>query len=101
MRVNNPIMDKTTATASYTASGFTAAGGVLSLNEAAIILGMVFAALTFVVNWWYQHQRIQMDKERHRADQHFHALRMERLKSGHIDPYTQPMTSNYDGDSGD
>jgi len=95
-QLSKAVMDRTTATASYAASGATAAGGFFSLNEWALILGILFAALTFGINWWYQHRKFNMDRERHIADQHYHAARMERIRAGHIEPYTGPDEASGD-----
>lgn len=84
-------MDRTTATASYTMSGATAAGGFFSLNEWALLLGILFTALTFAVNWWYQKRKRLDDlemkaielrlKEEHNArEREYHAARMAALR---------------------
>jgi hypothetical protein len=67
-RAMHPIMDKTVSTTSYAASGATAAGGFFSLNEWALILGILFAALTAAINWWYQRRKDRRDAE------HLHAV---------------------------
>ena len=95
-RVISPIMDRATTATSYTVSVGTAGAGLLSLNEWALLLGIIFAALTFAVNWWYQHRKFSMDRERHIADQHYHAARMERIKADHIEPYTAPDEASGD-----
>lgn len=89
-RVINPIMDRATTATSYTVSVGTAGAGLLSLNEWALLLGIIFAALTFVVNWWYQKRREIHELEMHAIERRykeahdlrerqFHEARMRKL----------------------
>lgn len=64
MPISKVVMDKATSTASYTISAGTAAGGMLSLNEWALLIGIAFAGLTFVINWWYQKRQDIRDLEK-------------------------------------
>lgn len=73
-------MDKTTTAASYSASIGTAAAGIFSLNEWALLLGIIFAAATFVINWRYQHKRDMREHKKHCDDAEHHSLRMKLLK---------------------
>jgi len=75
------MMDKQTAIASYTASIGTAAGGLMSLNNIALMLGIAFAAGTFIVNWYSHAQKIKSDKAKRKEDAEFHAARMASLKN--------------------
>ena len=50
------MIEKTTAPASYAASLATGLFGVMTLNEIAIIVGIVLSILTFGVNWFYKHK---------------------------------------------
>jgi hypothetical protein len=45
--------------AAYSASGSLTVFGVL-MNDLALIVGMLFALLTFVLNWYYKHQELKM-----------------------------------------
>lgn len=47
-------MDKIREWLSYWVGGLTAMGGVLSLNDWAIIIGIACTIGTFVVNWYYK-----------------------------------------------
>ena len=67
MRIVERIMDRTTTTMSYTASGATAAGGLLSLNDWALIIGIVCAVATLLLNAWYQKRKDSRDIELHKA----------------------------------
>jgi hypothetical protein len=60
-------MDKTTTTMSYTASGATAAGGLLSLNDWALVIGIIVAIATFGLNWWYQARKDSRERELYEA----------------------------------
>ena len=73
-------MQKAVSATTYSASLGAAAGGILSLNEWAILLGIVFAALTFLVNWWFQHKRNEREARKHEDDREFHRARMEALQ---------------------
>jgi hypothetical protein len=83
-------MDRATTATSYTVSVGTAGAGLLSLNEWALLLGIIFAALTFAVNWWYQKRREIHDLEMHAIERkykeahdlrerQFHEARMRKL----------------------
>ncbi|WP_373432709.1 HP1 family phage holin [Pseudoalteromonas sp. SW0106-04] len=76
-------MDRTSA-ASYSASAVTAAGGALSLNEVVLVLSIVFAALTFLVNAYYQRRKDLRDQKRSTQDSEYHAHRMEALKKDRV-----------------
>ncbi|WP_376775631.1 phage holin family protein [Serratia fonticola] len=49
-------MDKIREGLSYWAGGITAMGGVLSLNDWAMIIGIACTAGTFGINWYYKHK---------------------------------------------
>lgn len=72
-------MDKSTTVASYTASIGTAAGGLLSLNTIALILGIIFTAATFFINWRSQHKRYELELQKRKEDAEFHRARMQEL----------------------
>ena len=44
--------------ASYSASGSLIVFGV-SMSDLALIVGMFFAAATFILNWYYKHQQLK------------------------------------------
>ncbi|WP_165744282.1 HP1 family phage holin [Pseudoalteromonas sp. Z9A6] len=71
---------KATSITSYAASFGAAAGGVFSLNEWAILLGIVFAALTFLANCWFQHKRNEREAKKYEDDKEFHRARMQALQ---------------------
>lgn len=47
-------MNDKVATTSYAASGLAAWFGALDWNTISMVGGLVFAAATFGVNWWYK-----------------------------------------------
>jgi 4-hydroxybenzoate polyprenyltransferase len=49
-------MDKAREWLSYWVGGITAMGGVLSLNDWAMIIGIACTAGTFGINWYYKHK---------------------------------------------
>ncbi len=53
-------MDKYSSGSSYWLGGITAAFGALSLNEWAIIIGIVCTIGTFGVNWHYKRKEFQL-----------------------------------------
>lgn len=79
LRVSSTVMDKTISTSSYAMSGVTAAGGMLSLNNIALLAGIVFALLTFLVNLWYQHRKDRLAHKQAKHDTEYHRARMARL----------------------
>jgi FtsZ-interacting cell division protein ZipA len=72
-------MDKSTTAASYTASITTTGAGLLTLNNIAIVVGIVFTVATFVVNWHSQRQRLIMEKERRAEEAELHRAKMNEL----------------------
>lgn len=72
-------MDKGATMASYTASIGTAAGGLLSLNSIALLLGILFAAGTFFINWRAQKKRIELELAKRQEDKEFHEARMREI----------------------
>ena len=89
-RIMSYVMDKTTAAVSYATSGTVGLGGLLASEWVMVGAAIFFAAATFVVNWWYQHRRYHMDRERHTSDIDYHRARMERINDRSIEPYTGP-----------
>lgn len=58
----------------------------MSLNNIALLAGIVFALLTFVLNFWYQrrkdrlaHQQAEIAAELAQLDREFHEARMASL----------------------
>lgn len=49
--------------AAYSASGSLTVFGVL-MSDLALIVGMLFAMLTFVLNWYYKHQELKTIERR-------------------------------------
>ena len=49
--------------AAYSASGSLTIFGML-MNDLALIVGMLFALLTFVLNWYYKHQELKAIERR-------------------------------------
>lgn len=49
--------------AAYSASGSLTVFGVL-MNDLALIVGMLFALLTFALNWYYKHQELKAIERR-------------------------------------
>lgn len=72
-------MDKTTTVASYATQGTIGLGGLLSSDWIMVYVAAFFAAMTFVVNWWYQRRKELRDAEYQAA-----AARMDaELKAAH------------------
>lgn len=91
------IMDKPVTVVSYTASIGTAAGGLFSLNEIALILGIIFTAITFFVNWRYQVKRHLLELKKRQEDAEFHKARMaELLKQDSLEMIEQQPSANDD-----
>lgn len=81
-KIMSPTMDRTVTGVSYGVSGTTALGGMLSLNDVALLIGIVFTVLTFVVSWWLHRRRYRLDLEQHEWRRQQHELYMEQLRRG-------------------
>jgi hypothetical protein len=57
------MADPKTSVASYLASGGLVIFG-LSANDFAVLVGLVFAAATFVINWVYKHKHLKIIERR-------------------------------------
>lgn len=57
--------------AAYSSSGSLIVFGV-TMNDLALIVGMVFALATFILNWYYKHQQLKAIERR--VNQPFPAL---------------------------
>ncbi|WPJ21783.1 holin [Pseudoalteromonas phage vB_Pun_Y3] len=87
---NGPwIMDKQTTVASYAASIGTAAGGLMSLNTIALLLGIAFTAATFFINWRSQKRRIELKELSRKDDAEYHRARMARLLESDNNEYNK------------
>ena len=47
--------------ASYVASALTVIAG-FTINEWGVIIGIILAAGTFGINWWYRHQNLKLKR---------------------------------------
>lgn len=89
-------MDKTTP-ASYIASFIAAVGGLISLNDIALMLGIIFAALTFWINKESQRKRLELDMQKRNEDAEYHKARMaELLKQDSLEMIEQQPSANDD-----
>ena len=61
------MSDKASATTSYVTAGATAAGGLLSLSQWAIIIGIIATLATFALNYWVQTRSLRMRELEHAA----------------------------------
>lgn len=53
------MSDPKTSIASYASSGGLIIFG-MSANDFAVIVGLIMAFATFLLNWWYKHQHLKM-----------------------------------------
>ena len=71
------IMDKTVTTSSYVASVSTAIGGLFTLSDVALLLGITSTAILFVMQYRLNKKKAkQIAKELAQSDE-FHAARMK------------------------
>lgn len=77
MQVPQPIMDKSVTVGGYLASVGTAIGGWVSLNNIALLLGIISTVLLTVIQYRRYRKGINQDAE-------YHAARMAALKDGVI-----------------
>jgi len=57
----------TPTTASYASSAVTVLFG-MNVNELVALGGLLLAFLTFLLNWWYKHQHLQLAATKSRKD---------------------------------
>ncbi|MBV2128169.1 phage holin family protein [Arsukibacterium indicum] len=104
-------MDKTTSIISYATQGTIGLGGLLSSEWIMVYVAAFFAALTFCINWWYQHRK-ELREEIHRQalarldaefraaqnerEHEHHVARMERIRLEHVEPYSPPDDASGD-----
>ena len=69
------MSDRTVATTSYVTASATAAGGLLTLSEWAILIGILATIATFALNFWVQIRSLRMREREHSAQ-------MKRLEAG-------------------
>ena len=91
--MNNPIdsyhfsdigTQKAFSISSYIASFLSAIGGALTLNDIAILLGIVLALFTFAVNWIYQAKRNHREVKLNELEAQLVKAKLEKLQ--HDDP---------------
>ena len=89
--MNNPIdnfsdigTQKAFSLSSYIASFLSAIGGALTLNDLAILLGIVLALFTFAVNWIYQAKRNHREVKLNELEAELIKAKLEKLL--HDDP---------------
>jgi hypothetical protein len=59
---------KSFSIASYLSSLFTSISGALTLNDLAILAGILIALLTFAINWIYQERRDNREAALHKIN---------------------------------
>ncbi|MCL1125217.1 holin [Shewanella surugensis] len=64
--------------ASYSASVSTAAGSALTVNDWALLLGIILAASTFATNWAYRAIQDKRDSEKHELEKQWLKLRLQK-----------------------
>lgn len=57
------MSDPRTSIASYTASGSLVIFG-MTANDFAVLVGLVFAFLTFCINWYYKHKHLKIIEQK-------------------------------------
>ena len=57
------MSDPKTSIASYTASGSLVLFG-MTANDFAVMVGLLFAFLTFCINWYYKHKHLKLIEEK-------------------------------------
>lgn len=78
--ISKAIMDKSTILASYVSSISTAIGGLLSLNNIALLIGIVVTLGLGIVQYQVWNQRKKNEAEKKRQDDEYHAARMSVFK---------------------
>lgn len=71
--------------ASYSASVTTAAGSALTVNDWALLLGIILAASTFTTNWVYRAMQNKRDSEKHELEKQWLKLRLQKCLQDNIE----------------
>lgn len=79
--VIKPVMDRSTTLASYLASIGTAVGGFMSLNNIALLIGILVTLALGYVQWQVWSNRKKQDKERHHWAKVQHDLRVKQMQA--------------------
>lgn len=79
--VIKPVMDRSATFASYLASVGTAIGGAMSLNNIALLIGIVVTLALGYVQWQVWTNRKKQDKERHYWAKVQHDLRVKQMQA--------------------
>lgn len=67
----------------------------MSLNTIALILGIIFTAATFFINWRSQQKRYELELQKRKEDAEFHALRMvEITRQDQLELISQQSSAN-------
>ncbi|RLV61065.1 hypothetical protein D5018_03910 [Parashewanella curva] len=78
--LNDPSVQKGITTTAYSASGITAAGGFLSVNEAALAIGILSAIGTFIINWVYKAKQNKREIELHELEKQLKQAELEQFE---------------------
>lgn len=81
--ISDVVTPKVLTAASYSASATTAAGGVFTVNDLALWLGILLAVLTFFVNWIYQAFKDRRDADRHKLETQLLHAQLKKLEHPH------------------
>lgn len=65
--IAKPLMDKSTTFATYLASISTAVGGYMSLNNVALLIGILVTLALGYIQWKVWRNRLKQDAEHHEA----------------------------------
>lgn len=79
------IMDKTVTTSSYVASVSTAIGGLFTLSNVALLIGIVTTLILFVMQHKLYKKRSEQDKIKAEQDAEFHVARMKALEESGLE----------------
>lgn len=79
--VIKPVMDRSTTFASYVASVGTAIGGAMSLNNIALLIGILVTLALGYVQWQVWSNRKKHDNERHHWAKLQHDLRVKQMQA--------------------
>lgn len=79
--VMKPPMEKPTTIAAYLSAVSTAFGGLLSLPNLALMLGVIVTVLLGFIQWQVWSNRKRQDAERHEWARQQHELRVKQLRA--------------------
>ena len=90
--VQSSVVQNLLSKVSYIASAIATFVGAINLQDFAVIMGIAFAALTYIGNRIAVRARRREEREKHQWDLEFHLERQRRLETGEPLHWVEPLS---------